>query len=255
VIAPGVNILAAGFKGSFIMKSGTSMACPHVSGLAALLRQAHPKWSAAAIKSALMTTAYNIDNSGRYISDLSTGRFSTPFEHGSGHVDASRVLNPGLVYDIVPDDYLAFLCSTGYTQDQISIFSQSKKVDCQSVALSSPGNLNYPSFSVIFKSGKVDTVKYKRVVRNVGSSVNAVYKARIRSRTPYVKISISPSVLAFNKDTTSLSYEITFVSSLNNPETGKHEFGSLEWYDGVHAVWSPIAFRWDISTASLISAV
>ncbi|KAI3917557.1 hypothetical protein MKW98_021319 [Papaver atlanticum] len=243
VIAPGVNILAGSTKGSYDIKSGTSMACPHVSGLAAMLRQVHRKWSPAAIRSALMTTAYNLDNSGKYISDLSTSKFSTPYEHGSGHVDANRALNPGLVYDIVPDDYVAFLCSIGYTQSQISVFVKGKKIDFGSVALSSPGNLNYPSFSVVFKSGKVDTVKYTRVVKNVGSLVDAVYKARIRNRSPYVKISVSPTKLVFDKNNTSLSYEITFVSSLSNPDTGKHEFGSIEWYDGVHVVRSPIAFR------------
>ncbi|RZC81860.1 hypothetical protein C5167_044434 [Papaver somniferum] len=256
VIAPGVNILAGSTKDSYDIKSGTSMACPHVSGLAAMLRQVHPKWSPAAIRSALMTTAYNLDNSGKYISDLSTSKFSTPYEHGSGHVDANRALNPGLVYDIVPDDYVAFLCSIGYNQRQISVFVKSKKVDCRSVALSSPGNLNYPSFSVVLKPGNVDTVKYKRVVKNVGSSVDAVYKARIRNRSPYVKISVSPTKLVFDKNNTSLSYEITFVSKLIEPDTREHEFGSIEWYDGVHLVRSPIAFRWVTgSTASLISSV
>ncbi|KAI3914364.1 hypothetical protein MKW98_014971, partial [Papaver atlanticum] len=71
VIAPGVDILAAntGYGADptsteeFKLDSGTSMACPHVSGLAVLLRKVYPKWSPDAIRSALMTTAYNVDSS------------------------------------------------------------------------------------------------------------------------------------------------------------------------------------------------
>ncbi|KAJ6829607.1 putative subtilisin-like protease SBT1.4 [Iris pallida] len=179
VIAPGVNILAAWTGESaptdleidprrveFNIISGTSMSCPHVSGLAALLRKARPGWSPAAIKSALMTTAYNSDNSGRTIVDLATGVESTPFVRGSGHVDPNRALDPGLVYDLQPDDYIAFLCSLGYGPQQIGVIARDGvSVNCSSDTakrLSSPGALNYPSFGVTFSSD-ADAVTYGRV--------------------------------------------------------------------------------------------
>ena len=67
--APGVDILAAWSPVSppsiyyddtrsvnFNIISGTSMSCPHASAAAAYVKAAHPYWSPAAIKSALMTT-------------------------------------------------------------------------------------------------------------------------------------------------------------------------------------------------------
>ncbi|TKY47854.1 Subtilisin protease SBT3.5 [Spatholobus suberectus] len=73
ISAPGVNILAAwppetppslsssdGCSVNWNFQSGTSMACPHVAGVAALVKSAHPSWSPAAIRSALMTTGEHI---------------------------------------------------------------------------------------------------------------------------------------------------------------------------------------------------
>ncbi|HHQ13509.1 MAG TPA: serine protease, partial [Chromatiales bacterium] len=60
VMAPGIDILAAqtpdvanGLRGElFQYLSGSSMAVPHVAGVAALLKQAHPDWTPGALKSA-----------------------------------------------------------------------------------------------------------------------------------------------------------------------------------------------------------
>lgn len=261
VIGPGVNILA-GWTGSssptdldidprrveFNIISGTSMSCPHVSGLAALLRKAYPEWTPAAIKSALMTTAYYIDNTGKNLTDLATGKESTPFVHGSGHVDPNRALNPGLVYDIEMNNYVDFLCAIGYDSKRIAVFVKNPAtVDCTAKKLPSPGDLNYPSFSVVFDSEN-GVVTYKRSVKSVCENVDAVYEVKVNAPLG-VEVSVSPSKLAFSSENSVLSYEITF-SSVGISSTWS--FGSIEWSDGEHLVRSPIAVVWrEISVASI----
>ena len=77
--------------------SGTSMSCPRASGLAALLIGAHPEWSPAAIRSAVMTNVNPLDNSQHKIKDTGTHlEIATPLTMGSGQVVTNRALNPRL---------------------------------------------------------------------------------------------------------------------------------------------------------------
>ncbi|GHK00671.1 hypothetical protein SY2F82_24680 [Streptomyces sp. Y2F8-2] len=90
VTAPGVDITAAAAPGSLIDEevgenpagyltiSGTSMATPHVAGAAALLKQEHPDWTFAELKSALTGSA----KGGNY----------TPFQQGSGRIAVDKAI-------------------------------------------------------------------------------------------------------------------------------------------------------------------
>ncbi|KAI4327382.1 hypothetical protein L6164_019851 [Bauhinia variegata] len=253
LIAPGVNILAGWTKAvgptglaedsrrvDFNIISGTSMSCPHVSGLAGLIKAAHPEWSPAAIRSALMTTAYMAYRDGKSLQDSATGKPSTPYEHGAGHVDPVSALNPGLVYDLTVDDYLGFLCALNYTTDQISSLAK-RKFECNTSKHYSVNDFNYPSFSVVFQSGGGSVVKYTRTVTNVGPA--GTYKVSFTSDTPSVKISIQPEVLSFKEANEKKSYTVTFTSSGSTTQN-QNGFGRLEWSNGKHVVGSPIAFGW-----------
>ena len=57
IAAPGVSINSTVRGGGYGIKSGTSMACPHVSGAAALLKELHPTWSPSTIRARLRATA------------------------------------------------------------------------------------------------------------------------------------------------------------------------------------------------------
>jgi subtilisin family serine protease len=89
VSAPGVSItssLPTGQGGPWGELGGTSMASPHVAGGAALLKERHPDWSVAQIKSALVQTADPVRNkSGREISVL---------REGGGLINLVRADNP-----------------------------------------------------------------------------------------------------------------------------------------------------------------
>ncbi|XVE77032.1 hypothetical protein DITRI_Ditri13aG0029500 [Diplodiscus trichospermus] len=254
VTAPGVDILAAWAAGTsptqlkhdkrivlFNIISGTSMSCPHVSGIAALLKSKHRNWSPAAIKSALMTTAYTTDNRGKPLADLAFYGPATPFALGSGHVDPIKASNPGLIYDITPEDYVEYLCSLNYKDSQIALFVEGFK--CPKKATMQPGDLNYPSFAVNFKHKTQNiSITYKRIVINVGIPRSS-YKVLVEEPKG-VSVIVQPKILKFKKLGQVLSYKVSFIGLNKKKTVPSSSFGSLVWVSGYYRVRSPIAVTW-----------
>jgi subtilisin family serine protease len=153
---------------------GTSGACPHVAGVTALLKRMHPDWSPAAIKSAIMTTANPFDNSFKPIRDNGNKLklFASPLAMGAGQIQPNHALDPGLVYDATPQDYVNLLCSRNLDTTQIRAIVGSEH-DCKTPSF----DLNYPSFVVLYCDDvMMREQEFHRIVTNVGQGA-ATYNA------------------------------------------------------------------------------
>ena len=258
IIAPGVDILAAWpddvpptvaaadkRRTEFNIISGTSMSCPHVSGVAALLRGAHPDWSPAMIKSALMTTAYTDDLDGKTLLDEKDYSVSNVFGFGAGHVDPDKAVDPGLVYDLTVDDYLNFLCASNFNTGQIEVITR-RQVSCSGVQHVNMWDLNYPSILVSFDASapSKSEVVVNRTVTYVGDG-DSTYIVNI-TNPKGVTVAVDQEKLIFKKKGQKQSYMVRILSEkvgLHHNYSGS-EFGYLVWTDGKHQVTSPIVVTW-----------
>ncbi len=231
VTAPGVDILAGqtpdvanGLRGeTYQYLSGTSQAAPEVSGVAALLKEAHPDWAPGRLKSALMTSAYQ----GVVRSD---GTAADPLDMGAGHIDPNHAVDPGLVYDSDYRDHAAYLC--GFAQSPIS------PDECAALTnldySSDPRNVNLPSIAIAdLITG--DTIT--RRVTNIGPP--ATYAASVTA-PQNIDVFVDPPTLVLDTGQTA-AFSVRFVDLGANLDLW--DFGQLSWSDGTHNVVSPIALQ------------
>lgn len=262
--APGVDILAAvspelspaqqdnlntgtltPVPNAWSLYSGTSMAAPHVAGVAALLRQAHPAWSPAAIKSALMTSATQTFPDAQ--PGLSAGVL--PWSQGAGHINPRGGLTaygnaasnpggaiaPGLVYDVAPADYRKYLCGNGVSSQ------------CGSGTLVAY-NLNLPSITL---SNVLGNATVTRTVTNVGSAAST-YTAQ--ASVPGYTTVVTPAALTLNPgQSASFTVKLTRSTAPNDV----WQYGALTWTDGSHIVRIPVTARSGkpVSAPALLSSV
>ncbi|TPW72774.1 S8 family serine peptidase [Schumannella sp. 10F1B-5-1] len=218
VAAPGVAILADGANAqgeepTWEFLSGTSMASPHVAGLAALYLGAHPLTTPAEIKSALMTTAYDtVDETG--------AKYEDPFGQGAGHVDPTKMFSPGLVYLNGPDDWAAYIEGIGY-----ELGDDVNPID--------PSQLNLASIAI----GQLTAPE--TITRTVTARTAGTYTADVNGLAG-VDATVSPSSFTVAEGE-SISYTITFDRT--TAPVDEWSTGYLSWTSGDTVVRSPLAVK------------
>jgi len=232
VSAPGVDILAGqtpdvanGLRGeTYQYMSGTSQSAPETTGVAVLLKEAHPDWTPGMLKSALMTTAYQgVVREDRTPAD--------PFDVGAGHIDPNRAIAPGLVYESDYRDHAAYLC--GLHQPPFTVS------ECAALAAagysSAATDLNLPSIGL---SQLITGDSVRRRVTNIGPP--ATYTADV-TPPPNVDVFVEPPSLTL---TTGQSADFTVRFVDRGTDLDAWNFGRLTWFDGAsQRVTSPISVQ------------
>ncbi|MEJ5946237.1 S8 family serine peptidase, partial [Pseudokineococcus basanitobsidens] len=218
ISAPGVSVLAAVAPGpndgrTFDFLSGTSMSSPHVAGLGALILGENPDWSPMAVKSAMMTTAYDLKNE--------DGTADTNhFDGGAGHVDPTKFLTPGLVYESDVDDWLSFLETTEDVDFGIPGIDP----------IDDPSNLNQASIAIGALPGR------QTVTRTVTATTPGLY--RVQADMPGFDVRVTPRVLNFTSAGQSKSFTVRVTRTTAPNDT--YGQGSLTWQGRGLSVRSPV---------------
>ena len=225
VTAPGVQILAGasptgplGLPGQLFQAiAGTSMSSPHVAGLGALLRQAHPNWTPEQIKSALVVT-------GKTSVKKEDGvTAADPFDMGGGRVNPNSAVNAGLTFKADFVDYLEFLCGNGN-----GCFGGVSPVD--------PSDLNEPSIGIAALAGS-------QAVTRTATSVDASSTTWTSSVEGLTGVGVSELPASFTIDPgASQTWNVRFTTT--TAAINAWTFGAVVWTAGDgRTVRLPVAIR------------
>lgn len=158
ISAPGVNILSADYKGGYVLKTGTSMAAPHVSGAVALILEANRNLTVDKVEEILKTTATPLTDD-HYISSPNMG-------YGYGKLNVFKAVEAALGKDV--DKFATF---TGQT-----LISDTDNVP-PTIEATTPKKL-YNAYDFEFEAKVSDDVGVKSVTLYYKSGVAETFTSK-----------------------------------------------------------------------------
>jgi hypothetical protein len=168
-----------------------------------------------------------------------TGTTVSYFAMGAGLVDAAKAIDPGLVYDTSPEEYIPYLCGLGYTDEQVNrVIYPAPAVQCAEMESTEAKDLNTPSIMVALTvDGPAVTVR--RTVTNVGAA-RSVYRVDV-SAPDGVSITVVPGELQFDEVNQKASFVVTMEKAPGSALESEILGAQLAWVSEEHVVRSPIS--------------
>ncbi|CAI7873728.1 unnamed protein product, partial [Closterium sp. NIES-53] len=225
VIGPGDQLWAAGSGESvdtaatdapnFNYWSGTSMSTPQLAGIMALMVQNKPSWSPSQVISAITTTAYTRNKNGQPI-QRANGKKATAWDYGGGHVDPTRVLDPGLTFHAAHKHFVNFLMMRDPIRTKKRFWRMGKALSIL------PWNLNRASIAVTRLHGI--TVVYRQV-KNV-YNLQSTYRAKVVPPPGFI-VRVLPKKMTIRPGKSRV-FRVAMIRFLPLPA---FRFGKITWSD------------------------
>lgn len=215
VSAPGVSVLAAVSPPSnsgrkYDLYSGTSMAAPHIAGLAAFIHGERPQWTPMQIKSALMTTARPaLTEKGKESKDA--------LAQGAGEVTPLRFFDPGLFVTSTPVQWRGFVTQQGIATGTPAL---------------APKKVNVPSLA----DGAVTAKTTLR--RTFQATRPGVWE--VSASVPGFTVKTSPARIRSDRKNDAI--DVKFVFHRTNAKLGRYSQGAVV-LEGPTTVRLPVALR------------
>ena len=176
ISAPGVNILSADYKGGYVLKTGTSMAAPHVSGAVALILEANRNLTVDKVEEILKSTATPLTDD-HYISSPNMG-------YGYGKLNVFKAVEAALGKDV--DKFATFtgqtlISDTDNVLPTIEATTPKKLYNAYDFEFEAKvsDNVGVKSVNLYYKSGMAETFTSKSFELYSGNKKSGTYTVTI----------------------------------------------------------------------------